>query len=270
MIYLLIATILFSFTFGLINNQLVTLPSEFVVFIRLLIAGLIFIPFSRFTHNITKPILIGIIQFGIMYLCFIKAFQYLQGNEVAILTTTTPIFVAIFSALLGEKFRPIYIGCILLSVIGAIIIISHNLSFNMLVKGIILMESSNCVFALGQVLWKKYIDDDKQIAIAYLGAALFILPFVMMINSTITLSITQTLSLLYLGILPTGIGFWLWNKGSKKVSYSTLAVMNNLKIPLSILFAVIIFKEYINIPYMILGSILIIVAAYILHKESNV
>lgn len=271
MIYLIIATVLFSLSFGLIKEQLSSLPSEFVVLSRLLIAMLLFLPFLR-KINIKKhffAILIGAIQFGIMYLCFIKAFKYLQGNEIAILTTTTPIFVGIWSAILGEKFKPIYIFCIFLSVIGAVIILWQNISFDMLVKGILLMEGSNCAFALGQVLWKKYIGKTEAnlMASAYLGAVILVLPFTIANVKffSLTLTLTQILSILYLAILPTGIGFWMWNKGSACVKYSTLAVMNNLKIPLGVLFSIFIFNEKINLLNFSIGSSIIVIAILLLH-----
>ncbi len=273
MFNLIIATICFSLSFGLIKSQLVNLPSEFVVFSRLLLASLLFLPF--FKSAIIKKHLIaffvGIIQFGLMYLCFIKAFKYLQGNEVALLTTTTPIFVAIWSTLFGARFKFIYIICILLSVLGAGIIVWQNLSFNEICRGVILMETSNCAFALGQVLWKRFITDTsaKYMASAYLGAALFVLPLVLIDNNfsiLTTITLPQILSILYLAIIPTGIGFWLWNKGSVSVKYSTLAIMNNLKIPFAIIFSILIFNEKIDILNFIIGTSMIIMATIILHS----
>jgi len=181
MIYLIIATICFSLSFGLIKTQLAGLPSDFVVLARLFLATLIFLPFFR-KDNFKKHIfalLIGVIQFGVMFLCFIKAFKYLQGNEIAILTTTTPVFVALWSVLFGEKFKFIYIFCILLSVLGAAVIVWQNVTFTMLVKGVLLMEATNCSFALGQVLWKKYIGSTKAnlMATAYFGGTLLVLLF---------------------------------------------------------------------------------------------
>ncbi len=278
MFYLVIATIFFSLSFGLIKNQLSVLPSEFVVFCRLIPAVLIFLPFLK-KYNLkiyTKAFFIGMIQFGLMYLCFIKAFKFLQGNEIAILTTTTPVFVAIWSSLFGEKFKIVYIFCILMSVIGAGVIVWQNTSFNFLIKGIILMESCNCSFALGQVLWKKYISEKSEslMATAYLGAILFILPFMILKVdfSTLQLNIQQILSILYLGIIPTGIGFWLWNKGAGQVKYSVLAVMNNLKIPMGVFFAILIFHEKINPVNFLAGSLIIILAILVLNivqKDEN-
>lgn len=271
MLYLIIATICFSLSFGLIKSQLAVLPSDFVVLTRLALATLIFLPFAR-KINFKKhllAILIGAIQFGIMYLCFIKAFKYLQGNEIALLTTTTPIFVALWSILFGERFRIIYIICILLSVIGAGIIVWQNISFDMIVKGVLLMEATNCSFALGQVLWKKYVGSVKAdlMASAYLGATLLVLPFaISSVNfMAIKLSLPQMFSLLYLALIPTAIGFWLWNRGSILVKYSTLAVMNNLKIPLGVLFSIFIFHEQINIINFSIGAGIILFAILILH-----
>jgi drug/metabolite transporter (DMT)-like permease len=184
------------------------------------------------------------------------------------LTTTTPVFVGIWSYLLGEKFRPIYIVCILMSVIGAGVIVWQNLSFDLIVKGVVLMETTNCSFALGQVLWKKYIGEAESnlMASAYLGATLFVLPFALFSVDFGSLSLTtgQILSLLYLALIPTGIGFWLWNKGADKVKYSTLAVMNNLKIPLGVFFALVIFHEKINVVNFVIGSSIIVLSIVIL------
>ena len=279
MFYLIVATVCFSLSFGLIKDQLSILPSEFVVFFRLLIASLIFLPFIKkltLKKHITA-MFIGVFQFGLMYLMFIKAFKFLQGNEIAILTTTTPVFVAVWSSIFGEKFKLVYILCILMSVVGAGIIVWHNMTFNMIVKGIVLMETCNCSFALGQVLWKKFINgnDFNLMSSAYFGAFLFVLPFAFLNVkfSAVSLKSGQVLSLIYLGVIPTGIGFWLWNKGAEKVKYSTLAVMNNLKIPLGVIFAIFIFHENIDMINFVAGTLIILTSIlllqYILKHENQ-
>ena len=272
MFYLVIATICFSLSFGLIKNQLSTLPSDVVVFLRLLIATLAFLPFIKNIKSKKHLIAlgIGIIQFGIMYFAFIKSFKIFQGNEIAVLTTSTPIFVMIWSVLFGERFKLSYAFYISLAIAGALMIVWKNVPFNMALQGILLMETANCSFALGQVLWRKYIADNsaEYMASAYFGALLFALPFVIISESLpIHLTTGQTISLLYLGIVPTALGFWLWNKGSLMVSSSSLAVMNNLKIPLGVLFAIIFFHEKINVSNYIIVASLILLALYLSQKD---
>lgn len=273
MIYLLIATICFSLSFGLIKSQLSMLPSDYVIMLRLLFAIIIFIPFLRKFNIKThiKAYLIGIVQFGIMYIAFLEAFKYLQGNEIALLTTTTPVFVAIWASIFGDKFKIIYLFCILMSVVGAGIVVWQNLEFSQIVKGVLLMETSNCTFALGQVFWKKFIPENIKteniIATAYFGAFLSVLCLVV-INNELSIKLTnlQLLSILYLGVVPTGIGFFLWNKGAKLVKSSTLAIMNNLKIPFGVLFSVIIFHEKINFINFLIGSSIILLSILIMNR----
>lgn len=271
--YLIIASICFALTFGLIKSQLASLPSDAVIELRLLFAALAFLPFLSKTNGKffdkmrLKAALIGIVQFGIMYSCTLRAFKYLQGNEVALLSTSTPMLVMICATLLGEKFNWKYLFCVLLSILGAIIVIYKNVSFDFLLKGVLLMETANFCFALGQVLWRKYVggEEAKLMSTTYLAAALFVLPFAIYHKSFVALTLTanQWLSILYIGVITTGIGFWLWNRGAKLVSSTTLAVMNNLKIPLGVLFAILIFGEKINILNFIIGSTLILSATII-------
>jgi drug/metabolite transporter (DMT)-like permease len=61
--------------------------------------------------------------------------------------------------------------------------------------------------------------------------------------STLALSSTQVSTLLYLGILASGVCFFLWNIGATQVSSGTLAVMNNAKAPLGVACSLIFFGE---------------------------
>lgn len=279
MIYLLIATICFSFSFGLIKSQVSSLPVNIVVFWRLLIASLIFLPI--FLVNLKKinflqirnALFIGILQFGLMYICFLRAFNYLQGNEIVLLTASTPIFVIIVSSIFSKNFNWKFLLCALLAVFGAIIVALGTTTPSMLLKGVIYMELSNITFALGQILWQKYVFEqaEKLMFPAYFAAACFVLPFAYLNNfATFNPTNLQWLSIFYLAIVPTGIGFWLWAKGLQQVSGVMLAVMNNLKIPFGVLFALLIFNEKTNIPNFIIGFSLILLAiiySYFLDKK---
>ena len=53
-------------------------------------------------------------------------------------------------------------------------------------------------------------------------------------------------SLLFLGIISSGVGFLMWNIGATKVSAEKLAIMNNAVIPIAIFNSYLIFGEEIN------------------------
>lgn len=272
MFELIIASICFSLSFGIIKTQLYSISPDIIAELRLLIAALIFLPFFKPVglKKIVMVCVIGIIQFGIMYILFLRAFEYLQAYEVVLLTTTTPVFVTLCSVILGERFKWSYVFCIVLSVLGSIIVIWQNISLNFILKGVLLMLLSNFCFALGQVLWKKYIKDNdiKIISMGYLAAALFVLPLALKSTnfSNFSLSYNQMLAILYLGLIPTGIGFWLWNKGTKKISSTMLAIMNNIKIPLGVFFALTLFGEKVNAVNFIAGCLIIFISIILYNK----
>lgn len=70
----------------------------------------------------------------------------------------------------------------------------------------------------------------------------------------------QWLTLLYLGILASGVCFFCWNYGARKVNAGMLAVSNNLKIPLAIACSALFFGEHINLTQLLFGSGIILLA----------
>lgn len=52
--------------------------------------------------------------------------------------------------------------------------------------------------------------------------------------------------LAYLGVIASGVCFFLWNYGARRVTPVKLAIMNNLKIPLAALISLLLFREQPN------------------------
>ena len=70
-----------------------------VASLRLGIASVIFLIFLRVSSiaviDRIRLVLIGAIQFGVMYGCYLRAFQYIPSHIVAIFSITTPIYVVL-------------------------------------------------------------------------------------------------------------------------------------------------------------------------------
>ena len=117
--------------------------------------------------------------------------------------------------------------------------------------GVLLMQSSNLCFAIGQVAYQRYrkqwarATDAGLFAWLYLGAVVAAGGVSLFASdwSAFRPSSQQWLALLYLGVLASGVGFFWWNLGATKVSAGTLAVFNNLKIPLAVAVALLVFGE---------------------------
>ncbi|MCB0283255.1 MAG: EamA family transporter, partial [Calditrichaeota bacterium] len=81
--------------------------------------------------------------------------------------------------------------------------------------------------------------------------------------SSLQINSNQIMVLLYLGILSSGICFFLWNYGATKVNNGTLAVLNNLKVPLGVLISITVFGENGDWKRLLLGGTVIFAAIII-------
>jgi drug/metabolite transporter (DMT)-like permease len=84
----------------------------------------------------------------------------------------------------------------------------------------------------------------------------------------------QWKSILYLGFVASGLGFFLWNKGATQSNTGTLAACNNAVVPLAVICSLFLFGEIENINTdalltLITGSILIFGAMVIGRKLSK-
>ena len=272
MIYLILVSILWSFSFGIIKYGLSGIDSSFISLMRNLIAFLFFASlslynFKKFIFDI-KLILIGAIQFGLMYVLYIQSYQYLPAYLIATFTITTPIFIGIFSQLLQNKsFSLSGIFSILLVVLGSLMMrfnIVNPLDYWL---GFFLIQCANICFAIGQIMFKKWYSKNTSVDIIYnfsqmFFGALLITSMFSIINSTNIgmLNTYNLFALLFLGLFSTGFGFLAWNLGSLQVSNERLAVMNNVVIPIAIFNSFLIFGEAINPMLFIPGLVLFYLA----------
>jgi drug/metabolite transporter (DMT)-like permease len=272
MIYLLIVSLIWAFSFGIIKGNLTGIDSNFVSFARLVVPFLIFFPFLRLKNINLKLILkltaIGMLQYGAMYITYIYSFHFLKAYEVALFTILTPLYVTLIDNYLHKHFYWVHFCTTFLAIIGAAIVDEARLSENTLLIGFLFLQISNFCFAFGQIYYKKVMADLPEVkdinifGLLYLGAALItaLATLVFTDISVIRLNQVQVFSLLYLGVIASGIGFFLWNIGARKVNAGALAVFNNLKIPFAIAVSLIFFRETTSLPNLILGGSIIVSA----------
>lgn len=280
MTYLTLVSFIWAFSFVLIKGNLTGLDPNFVSFVRMTLSFLIFLPFLRLRkiqwEDKLKLMLIGAIQFGLMYIAYITSYQYLPAHMIALLTTTTPIFVTLFNDIYTKKFHKLFLLTALLAVIGGGIIKYPDQPLSANLKGVILIQLSNIAFAYGQLHYKKLANNhpawkDREIfGVLYLSAVLVtgIFSFFTTNYAALQLTATQMITLIYLGCVASGICFFLWNKGAKSVNEGMLAIMNNLKIPLAIIASLIILKENTNLIRLIWGTGLMFGAVYLNDRTS--
>jgi len=279
MIALIFVSILWAFSFGLIKGQLTGIDPSLVAFIRLALCALVFLPFFRATLSASKTmklVILGSLQFGVMYWAYIQSYQYLPGYLVAVFTIFTPLYVMLFSALLFDKLKVRHWLPVALSILGTAVIVFKHPQGDTWITGIVILQLANIVFAFGQVSYK-YIELEgsshlSNIAIMYIGGALLSGAAVAIgggYQDIAQISQHQWMVLCYLGIIASGIGFCAWNYGAKQVSPQNLAIMNNGYVPLAVIFALTIFGESADIIRLTIGSVIIAASLWWSHNVSQ-
>lgn len=281
MIALIIATLIWAFSFGLIKYNLANVDSNFITFIRLFLAFFIFLPYVKELklgrQNFFKLIGNGVLQFGLMYEAYNYSFKYLQAYEVALFTIFTPLYVTLYCDLLRKKINTKFLLYSLLSVIGAGVIVYTKLSSVNLWLGFLLTQIANISFSIGQINYKKImlknptITDKEAMLTMYFGGLLIpaILTFTSANENLFLLSRNEIIVLFYLGIVASGIGFFLWNYGIKRVNSGIISTFNNLKIPAGFFASLIFFNERIDTIRLIIGSGIIIISIFLSSKGKN-
>ena len=267
MIYLIIVSILWSFSFGIIKYGLSEVDSSYISFIRSVIALLFFSSIS--IYNIKKFALdlklisIGALQFGFMYIFYIQSYAYLPAYLIATFTITTPIFIGLASKFIAhQSISKNGIYAISLVIIGSFLMRINFVNPLDYWIGFLLIQFANLFFASGQILFKEWkIKNDgtdilHNFSQMFLGATLVTsLFYLLSASGSNQLSSVNLFALIFLGLISTGLGFLFWNLGSLKVSNDKLAVMNNLIIPIAILNSYFIFGEQIDSSTFVPGMI---------------
>ncbi len=272
MFYLLLTSFIWAFSFPLIGHSLASVDSYYQAAFRLLASLLVFLPFLR-VKNVSLPIAlklgaIGFVQYGLMYIFYLKAYRYLAPHEVALFTIFTPFYTALTHDLLTRRFHPLFLATACLSIAGTAVIKYTELARPGMLYGILLVQASNLCFAWGQIYYREVMRKNPRLTntgvFAFLYAGAFIAPALWLIFHPALLQTTlqpsQFLVLLYLGIVASGLAFFLWNAGARRVDAGALAIFNNLKIPLAIAVSLLVFHEKANLPRLLIGGGLVVLA----------
>ena len=288
MIYLVITTLIWAFSFGLIGTELNSVDPLQIADVRLLIALLFFMPFVKLKatnwHEKWQLMLIGAVQYGIMYICYLSAFRFLPSHLVALFSVLTPLYIVIINDLRQHSFTPWYLLATLLSVFGAAVIKVGDIESSDIWLGFGLMQISSLAFAFGQVYyrdWKRargHINDSAVFGFLYLGAALLTCLATTLIShqSPIPLNATssQWLSLVYLGVIASGLGFFFWAKGATQTNVGVLAASNNAVVPVAMFASLFVFGEASGVTTeqlirLSIGSLLIVSALLIAKRKAK-
>ncbi|MBM4147947.1 MAG: EamA family transporter [Lentisphaerae bacterium] len=282
MFYLSLASLLWAFSFGLIKQHMTGLDPYFVVWARLVLSlvpfALFFRPRSLSASALLKLTGVGAVQYGFMYVAYLLSYRHLQAHQVALFTVLTPLYVWWMAALRTRRFGGRGFLAVLLAIVGAGAIVFSGSGWRGAALGFLLVQASNLAFAFGQLAYRgiigparKEADDMRFFAALYFGGVVFATVAVGMFGDWTRMRPTplQGAVLAYLGLIPSGLGFLLWNMGARRVTPATLAVFNNVKVPLAVAAAVTVFGERADWRTLLPGAGLICLALALSSPKTN-
>jgi drug/metabolite transporter (DMT)-like permease len=287
MIYLIAASLLWAFSFGLIKGQLAGLDPVAVACARLLLAAIAFAPMLRrrsVPRRVIGPAMaLGAIQFGLMYVLYLAAYQWLPAWKVALFTVFTPFFVIWISDARARRFGRRSLLAASLAVAGALWVQLRlvetgasgawdwsGLTGNDQWKGILLLQGANLCFAFGQVFFAGLVrkaEGGEAALLAWMYQGAFVISaLALALRGGVDFgswSPTAWWVVVYLGLAPTAVGFYLWNRGAARCSSGFMAAANNLKIPLAIVVAWTLFGETADYARALVGLAVVVLALFL-------
>lgn len=276
-----LVTLIWAFSFSLIGEFLAgRIDPYLAVSSRMLLALLLFLPWLlKSTSSKTQAMAlaaIGAVQLGLMYLLLYHSFLYLSVAEVLLFTILTPAYISVLDYFWRYKQLHLrWLGPALLAILGALIIRYQNLSADFWI-GLLLIQAANFCFAFGQVAYRQ-LNLGSTSAQRYnfgwffVGATIISLLATALFadwNKTPTTTLDYGI-LIWLGLVASGLGYWLWNAGARQVNANQLAVMNNVLIPAGLVVNFVFWQHNVNWLTLAAGSALILASLVWAGRQEN-
>jgi len=270
MSYLIGVTALWAFSFSLIGVYLAgQVDSYLAVLIRIGLASLLFLPFLRphaVPHRVKLLLMaVGAVQLGLMYIFFYQSFLLLSVPEVLLFTIFTPVYVALLDDAMARRFSPFYLLTAAIAVAGAAVIRYQGVSESFWL-GFLVVQGANLCFAVGQVAYRHLavrlpagVPQRSVFGWFYLGALVLVaLAYGLLGTATLPATGVQWGVLLWLGLVASGLGYFLWNKGATRVDAGALAIMNNALIPAGLVVNLLIWNRDADLVRLASGGAIIL------------
>ena len=246
-------------------------------FLRFLIASAAMLIVTRFVEKkLTLPskklwlplILLGLTGVFAYNVFFFSGLQHISAGRASLIISCTPLVITIFAAIfLRERLTPLKAFGVLLSLTGAVTVISNGHPGSLLTGGFGAGEQAliGCVLS-----WSAYSLIGRSVlaslsplsAVCYssmIGTVLLSVPAARegLFGRLSTITSLDWASLAYLGIFGTAVGFSLYYQGIKKIGASRAGIFINLVPLFSILLSWLILGESIKLT-VLAGGILVL------------
>lgn len=226
--------------------------------------------FQQVKQNIVLLIISGA-AIGFNWILLFQSYKYTTVSNATLSYYFAPVFVMLLAPfILKEKLTAVKVGCIITAMIGLFLIVnvgdsSTGSSYNHVVG--VLYGLSAAILYASVILMNKFIKNlsgFETTIIQLILAAVVLLPYVLLKDHLNLSAITlHTWSfILILGIVHTGIAYFLYFSSFKELKGQTIAVLSYIDPISAVVLAAIFLGENMSITQ-ILGGILILGSTFL-------
>ena len=248
-----------------------------LVTLRLLIAGLVFMPFllRKSKRHLFKPYLpaifiIAIVSNAIPFSMFAYASLGATSNMLGILNGTTAFLTTVIAYFwLKESVTSKQIIGLLLGFIGVLILVNPYNGSTTFIASMCAMIGSLCYAFNAVYLQKHHSNSDKIVLIGWsmLFGGLFMIPLASFNLPNAMPDINSILALLWLAVISTGLGYLAYVRLIDKIGAVKTATLTYLLPVFSIIWGAIFLQEQIT--FIIIGGFIFVMMGMYFANSSN-
>lgn len=207
----------------------------------------------------------GVIGLGIQQIFYLKAFQLLLASQVVIVFYSYPLVMIILSGLiLKEKTSLLSMFFVLLGFFGVYVLASNGTFIKLDINtGLIVTLMASLSWGLFSVLIKlRKVNAEISMFSFNLFGLVSLVALVPLFGFNCFITLTETLGILYLALIPTALAFVLWNKALQLTRTSVCSSISLLTPLISLAIISLVLKEKINFDQ-IIGLIIIVGSVFL-------
>ncbi len=263
----------------------ISLPSSVIAFTRG-ITGTVFLilvmliikkppDFVSIKRNLKLLILSGAC-IGVNWILLFEAYRYTTVATATLCYYLSPIIVIAVSPLFfKEKLTVKKLICTVAALIGMVLvsgIVKNGTPKISELKGVLLGLGAAVLYASCIIINKnmKDVSSYDRTVTQLFSAAVILLPYCLITEDFSSFSLTgfQLLMLVFVGIVHTGVAYWLYFSSIEEVNAQSVALLGYIDPVIAVILSALILKEPMGVPD-IIGAVLILGAAFISEFNEN-
>jgi len=205
---------------------------------------------------------------GFNWILLFEAYRYTTVATATVCYYLAPVFVILVAPLVGKgKLTPVRTVCALVALLGMIPLSGVLGGEIQGARGILCGVAAAALYA-SVVLMNQFLKDIsayERTAVQLFAAAVVLAPYVLLtedLTAAFSVSTLALLMLLFVGIVHTGIAYWLYFGGLAKVNVQTAAIFSYLDPVVAIFLSALVLKEEMGV-WSVVGAVAILGATLV-------